>query len=155
MSIQEIIAAKNNPPKTAKQIKKLLEGTRFRFFKSEIRKEPHLISSRYQLDEFNQPMIYEASTIGNAYSQILHLAIAVNQKGICSIENLYEAVQNLDYKGFCQALSLNPNDEMSKCIIADIQQIDRAFRNFYRNELEAIAVYYHHHQKQYRSDTIT
>ena len=63
MSIQEIIAAKNNPPKTAKQLKQLLEGTRFRFFKSEIRKEPHIISSRYQLDEFNQPMLYEASTL--------------------------------------------------------------------------------------------
>ena len=82
------------------------------------------------------------------------MAIAVNQKGICSIENLYEALQRLDYKGFCQALNLNPNDEMSKCIIADIQQIDRAFKNFYRNELEAIAIYYHH-QKQYRSDTMT
>ena len=112
MSIQEIIAAYPNPPKTAKQLKELLVGTKFRFFKSETRREPHLISSRYQLDEFDQPIIYTAPTISNAYSQIHSLAIKVNENGVCSIENLYEAVQHLDYEGFCKALNLNPDDKM-------------------------------------------
>ena len=155
MSIQKIITAKNKPPKIAEQLSELLMGTKFRFFKSDNKNDSYILASGYQLDRFNKPILYEVKSVKDAYLKALELSIFVNNNGVCSIEHLYQAVDNLNYQEICEALNINQNDEMSKYVFDEVKQVNRAFRNFYRSELEAIAIYYHHQQKQYRSDTIT
>ena len=143
MTVQQIIDAKDNPPRTAKQLKAMLNRTKFGFIKSDVRGEPHLISSHYQLDEFNNPAIYQAHTISNAYSQLKGLAIAIQKRGACSLENLYRGFHLLNYEQMCSALNLTPESRESKVVWKNCLEADRALRNFYQSELEAIALYFH------------
>lgn len=59
------------------------------------------------------------------------------------LENLYRGFHLLDFQQVCEALKLDPESKEAKEVWLDCTNADRALRQFYQSELEAIALYFH------------